>query len=67
MASGWPKLFGVTSFPTSVYGYHASQLRAAYRANGANTGKSRKRVEDPLIQRLHLLGRIAREAGVHLH
>ena len=39
VASGWPKLFGVTSFPTSVCGYHASQLRAAYGANGANTGK----------------------------
>lgn len=40
MAAGWPKQFGVTSFPSSVCGYHASQLRAAYGANSTNTGRS---------------------------
>lgn len=40
MAAGWPAEFGVTSFPSPVCGYHASQLRAAYGANGTNTGRS---------------------------
>ena len=39
-ATGWPAMFGVTAFPIAVCGYHASQLRAAYGANGANSGKS---------------------------
>jgi subtilase family serine protease len=39
MASGLPKQFGVTSFPTIVCGYSAGQMRAAYGAGSANTGK----------------------------
>jgi subtilase family serine protease len=40
LAAGWPKMFGTTSFPSKICGYHASQLRAAYGANGTNTGRS---------------------------
>jgi subtilase family serine protease len=36
---GLPKHFGRTSFPTQICGYSAKQLRAAYGANMANTGK----------------------------
>jgi subtilase family serine protease len=39
MAGGLPKQFGVTSFPTIVCGYDAGQMRAAYGASSANTGK----------------------------
>ena len=39
MATGLPKHFGVTSFPTFVCGYSAPQMRAAYGANWVNTGK----------------------------
>ena len=39
VASGLPRQFGVTSFPTDICGYSAAQLRAAYGANFANTGK----------------------------
>jgi subtilase family serine protease len=38
-ARGMPEHFGVTSFPTFVCGYSARQLRSAYGANWANTGK----------------------------
>ncbi len=34
-----PKKFGTTSFPTGVCGYSAKQLRAAYGAGSAATGK----------------------------
>ena len=37
--SGLPSRFGVTTFPTEVCGYSAVQLRGAYGANTANTGK----------------------------
>jgi hypothetical protein len=40
LATGLPEMFGTTSFPSKVCGYHASQLRAAYGANGTNTGRS---------------------------
>jgi len=40
LAAGLPKMFGATSFPSQMCGYHASQLRAAYGANGVNTGRS---------------------------
>jgi subtilase family serine protease len=39
MATGLPKQFGTTSFPTTLCGYSADQMRAAYRASWANTGK----------------------------
>jgi subtilase family serine protease len=39
MATGLPKQFGVTSFPTFVCGYSARQMRSAYGANWVNTGK----------------------------
>jgi subtilase family serine protease len=39
MATGLPKQFGVTSFPTFVCGYSAGQIRSAYRASWAATGK----------------------------
>jgi subtilase family serine protease len=39
MATGLPEQFGVTSFPTFVCGYSARQMRSAYGANWANTGK----------------------------
>jgi subtilase family serine protease len=38
-ATGQPKQFGTTSFPTVVCGYSADQLRAAYGADSTNTGK----------------------------
>jgi subtilase family serine protease len=38
-ARGLPEHFGVTSFPTFVCGYSARQMRSAYGANWANTGK----------------------------
>jgi subtilase family serine protease len=38
-ARGMPEHFGVTSFPTFVCGYSARQLRSAYGATWANTGK----------------------------
>lgn len=34
-----PEKFGTTSFPTAVCGYSAAQLRAAYGASSAATGK----------------------------
>jgi subtilase family serine protease len=39
MATGLPKHFGVTSFPTFVCGYSAGQLRSAYGASDAATGE----------------------------
>ena len=39
MAAGLPRQFGVTSFPTFVCGYSAGQMRSAYRASWAATGK----------------------------
>jgi subtilase family serine protease len=39
MATGLPEQFGVTSFPTFVCGYSATQMRSAYGANWANTGR----------------------------
>jgi subtilase family serine protease len=39
MATGLPKQFGVTSFPTFVCGYSALQMRSVYGANWVNTGK----------------------------
>ncbi len=39
MAGGLPRQFGVTSFPTFVCGYSAGQMRAAYRASQAATGR----------------------------
>jgi subtilase family serine protease len=39
MATGLPEQYGVTSFPTFVCGYSATQIRAAYHANWAATGK----------------------------
>src|ERR1700733_10798443 len=39
MATGLPEKFGVTSFPTFVCGYSATQIRAAYHANWSATGK----------------------------
>ena len=38
-ATGLPEKFGVTSFPTFVCGYSARQMRSAYGATWANTGK----------------------------
>jgi subtilase family serine protease len=37
-ATGLPKHFGSTTFPTEVCGYSAGQMRAAYGAAGQNTG-----------------------------
>jgi subtilase family serine protease len=37
-ATGLPRQFGVTSFPTDNCGYSGSQLRKAYGASGAATG-----------------------------
>jgi subtilase family serine protease len=39
MATGLPEQFGVTSFPTFVCGYSARQMRSAYGASRAATGK----------------------------
>jgi subtilase family serine protease len=39
VATGLPKQFGVTSFPTFVCGYSALQMRSVYGANWVNTGK----------------------------
>jgi subtilase family serine protease len=39
MATGLPEQFGVTSFPTFVCGYSAGQMRSAYGASWAATGK----------------------------
>jgi subtilase family serine protease len=39
LATGLPEHFGVTSFPTFVCGYSATQMRSAYGANWANTGR----------------------------
>ncbi|MFZ0667087.1 MAG: protease pro-enzyme activation domain-containing protein [Acidimicrobiales bacterium] len=39
MATGLPEQFGVTSFPTFVCGYSADQIRSAYGASSAATGK----------------------------
>jgi subtilase family serine protease len=39
VASGLPRQFGVTSFPTDICGYSAAQFRAVYGANFVNTGK----------------------------
>ena len=39
MATGLPRQFGVTSFPTFVCGYSAGQMRSAYHATPAATGK----------------------------
>jgi subtilase family serine protease len=38
-ATGLPRQFGVTSFPTIICGYSATQMRGAYRASWTNTGK----------------------------
>jgi subtilase family serine protease len=38
IATGLPKQFGVTSFPTIICGYNAHQMRAAYGADSAATG-----------------------------
>jgi subtilase family serine protease len=38
-ATGLPKQFGQTSFPTEACGYTASQFRAAYGASAANDGR----------------------------
>jgi subtilase family serine protease len=39
MATGLPKMYGVTSFPTFVCGYSATQIRDAYKASWAATGQ----------------------------
>jgi subtilase family serine protease len=39
MASGLPKKYGVTSFPTFICGYSAHQIRSAYQASSAVTGQ----------------------------
>jgi subtilase family serine protease len=39
MVSGLPRKFGTTTFPTLACGYTAGQLRAAYGASNASTGK----------------------------
>lgn len=39
MATGLPRQFGVTSFPSFVCGYSATQMRSAYGASWASTGK----------------------------
>jgi subtilase family serine protease len=39
MATGLPQKYGVTSFPTFVCGYSARQMRSAYGASWANTGR----------------------------
>jgi subtilase family serine protease len=39
IVSGLPRQFGTTSFPTKVCGYTATQIRAAYGASMASTGK----------------------------
>jgi subtilase family serine protease len=39
MATGLPEHFGSTSFPTFVCGYSATQIRSAYGASWAATGK----------------------------
>jgi subtilase family serine protease len=39
IATGLPKQFGVTSFPSFVCGYSATQMRSAYGATWAATGK----------------------------
>ena len=39
IATGLPKKFGVTSFPSFVCGYSATQMRSAYGASWAATGK----------------------------
>ena len=39
LATGLPKQFGTTSFPTIICGYSADQMRAAYAASSASTGK----------------------------
>jgi subtilase family serine protease len=39
MATGLPRHFGVTSFPTFVCGYSARQMRSVYGASWSNTGK----------------------------
>ena len=38
-ATGLPRRFGTTTFPTDVCGYSAGQLRAGYRASMANAGQ----------------------------
>jgi subtilase family serine protease len=56
MATGLPQQFGVTSFPTFVCGYSALQMRSAYHANWANTGKGQTiaLVEDGLTKDMFL-------------
>jgi subtilase family serine protease len=39
VATGLPQQFGVTSFPSFVCGYSATQIRSAYGASSAATGK----------------------------
>jgi subtilase family serine protease len=39
LASGLPKKYGTTSFPTIICGYTGAQMRAAYGASYASTGK----------------------------
>jgi subtilase family serine protease len=39
LATGLPKAYGITAFPTIVCGYTATQMRAAYRASPTATGQ----------------------------
>jgi subtilase family serine protease len=39
LATGLPKQFGTTSFPTIICGYSAHQMQAAYGVSPASTGK----------------------------
>jgi subtilase family serine protease len=39
VATGLPKAFGTTSFPTGLCGYSASQVRGAYGYSASNAGK----------------------------
>jgi subtilase family serine protease len=39
LATGLPRKFGRTSFPTVICGYSAGQVRSAYEANMRNTGR----------------------------
>jgi subtilase family serine protease len=38
LATGLPRHFGTTSFPTEICGYTGGQIRSVYGANTANTG-----------------------------
>ncbi len=56
MAKGLPEQFGVTSFPSFVCGYSATQIRSAYGATSAATGKGQTiaLVEDGLTRDMFL-------------